>query len=40
MVPAIFGIRGLSVLSWIASPFRILIFEWGIFKMGCHFLPP
>ncbi len=39
MVPAIFGIRGLSVLSWIASPFMIVIFVWGIFKMGFHFLP-
>jgi cytosine permease len=39
MVPAIFGIRGLSVLSWIASPFMLVIFVWGIFKMGFHFLP-
>jgi len=39
MIPAIFGIRGLSVLSWIASPFMILIFIWGIIKMGFHFLP-
>ena len=39
MVPAIFGIRGLSVLSWIASPFMIVIFVWGIFKMGFHFMP-
>ncbi|MGD2295281.1 MAG: cytosine permease [Candidatus Aminicenantes bacterium] len=39
MIPAIFGIRGLSTLSWIASPFMIVIFVWGIFKMGFHFLP-
>jgi len=39
MIPAIFGIRGLSALSWVASPFMILIFIWGIFKMGFHFLP-
>ena len=39
MIPAIFGIRGLSALSWIASPFMIVIFIWGIFKMGFHFLP-
>ncbi|MCK4337053.1 MAG: cytosine permease [Candidatus Aminicenantes bacterium] len=39
MIPAIFGIRGLSVLSWIASPFMIIIFIWGIIKMGFHFLP-
>jgi len=39
MIPAIFGIRGLSVLSWAASPFMILIFLWGIVKMGFHFLP-
>ena len=39
MIPAIFGIRGLSALSWIASPFMIVIFIWGIFKMGIHFLP-
>jgi len=39
MLPAIFGIRGLSVLSWAASPFMIIIFIWGIIKMGFHFLP-
>lgn len=39
MIPAIFGIRGLSVLSWAASPFMIIIFLWGIIKMGFHFLP-
>ena len=39
MIPAIFGIRGLSTLSWIASPFMIMIFVAGIFKMGFHFLP-
>jgi len=39
MIPAIFGIRGLSILSWAASPFMILIFLWGIAKMGFHFLP-
>ncbi|MBL7082389.1 MAG: cytosine permease [Candidatus Aminicenantes bacterium] len=39
MIPAIFGIRGLSALSWIASPFMILIFIWGIIKVGFHFLP-
>ncbi len=39
MIPAIFGIRGLSVLSWAASPFMILIFLWGIVKMGFHSLP-
>ncbi len=39
MVPAIFGIRGLSALSWAASPFMILIFLWGIVKMGFHSLP-
>jgi cytosine permease len=40
MIPAIFGIRGLSVLSWIASPFMLLIFIWGIIRMGFHFLEP
>ncbi len=39
MIPAIFGIRGLSTLSWAASPFMILIFLWGIAKMGFHSLP-
>jgi cytosine permease len=39
MVPAIFGIRGLSTLSWIASPFMIFIFAIGFMKMGFHFLP-
>ncbi|MFP4081203.1 MAG: purine-cytosine permease family protein [Candidatus Aminicenantes bacterium] len=39
MIPAIFGIRGLSVLSWMASPFMVLIFLWGIIKMGFQFLP-
>lgn len=39
MIPAIFGIRGLSALSWIASPFMIIIFIWGIIKMGFNFLP-
>jgi cytosine permease len=39
MVPAIFGIRGLSALSWMASPFMIIIFLWGLIKMGFHFLP-
>lgn len=38
MIPAIFGIRGLSLLSWVASPFMILIFCWGVLKMGFHFL--
>lgn len=38
MIPAIFGIRGLSLLSWMASPFMILIFCWGVLKMGIHFL--
>jgi cytosine permease len=40
MIPAIFGIRGLSALSWLASPFMIIIFLWGIIKIGFHFLPP
>ncbi len=39
MIPAIFGIRGLSALSWAASPFMIAIFIWGLIKMGFHFLP-
>ncbi len=39
MIPAIFGIRGLSTLSWIASPFMILIFIVGVIKMGFRFLP-
>jgi cytosine permease len=39
MIPAIFGIRGLSTLSWIASPFMILIFVVGVLKMGFDFLP-
>ncbi|NIN91558.1 hypothetical protein GTO36_00875, partial [bacterium] len=34
MIPAIFGIRGLSALSWMASPFMIVIFLWGLIKMG------
>ncbi|MBN1273941.1 MAG: cytosine permease [Candidatus Aminicenantes bacterium] len=40
MIPAIFGIRGLSTLSWIASPFMIAVFLFGMIKMGFHFLPP
>ena len=39
MIPAIFGIKGLSTLSWIASPFMIFIFVVGVFKMGFNFLP-
>lgn len=39
MVPAIFGIRGLSTLSWIASPFMMIIFVGGLVKMGFNFLP-
>lgn len=39
MIPAIFGIRGLSALSWFASPFMILIFIAGVAKMGFNFLP-
>jgi cytosine permease len=39
MIPAIFGIRGLSALSWMASPFMIAIFLWGLIKTGFHFLP-
>ena len=39
MFPALFGIRGLSALSWVASPFMIAIFILGIIKMGFHFLP-
>ncbi|NIM58660.1 MAG: hypothetical protein GTO16_06920 [Candidatus Aminicenantes bacterium] len=39
MIPAIFGIRGLSALSWMASPFMIVIFLWGLIKMGFNFLP-
>lgn len=39
MIPAIFGIRGLSTLSWLASPFMIIIFLWGIIKIGFHSLP-
>lgn len=39
MIPAIFGIRGLSALSWAASPFMVVIFLYGITKMGFHFLP-
>ncbi|MFQ6070939.1 MAG: purine-cytosine permease family protein [Candidatus Aminicenantales bacterium] len=39
MIPAIFGIRGLSALSWTASPFMIVIFIWGMVKMGFQFLP-
>ena len=39
MIPAIFGIKGLSILSWIASPFMIVIFAVGVFKMGFNFLP-
>jgi cytosine permease len=39
MIPAIFGIRGLSALSWAASPFMVIIFLWGVIKMGFHSLP-
>ena len=39
MIPAIFGIRGLSALSWTASPFMIVIFVIGMIKMGFNFLP-
>lgn len=39
MIPAIFGIRGLSALSWAASPFMVVIFLYGLVKMGFHFLP-
>lgn len=40
MIPAIFGIRGLSTLSWLASPFLMIIFIVGVFKIGFHFLTP
>lgn len=39
MIPAIFGIRGLSALSWIASPFILVIFIIGLIKSGFDFLP-
>lgn len=39
MIPAIFGIRGLSALSWMASPFIIVIFIIGLIKSGFDFLP-
>lgn len=39
-IPAIFGIRGLSTLSWMASPFLMIIFILGVVKIGFHFLPP
>ena len=39
MIPAIFGIRGLSTLSWTASPFMIIIFIIGMLRMGFNFLP-
>ncbi|NIM91977.1 MAG: hypothetical protein GTO17_13645 [Candidatus Aminicenantes bacterium] len=39
-IPAIFGIRGLSTLSWIASPFLMIIFIIGVVKIGFQFLPP
>ena len=38
-IPAIFGIRGLSTLSWIASPFLMIIFIIGVVKIGFQFLP-
>lgn len=40
MIPAIFGIRGLSTLSWLSSPFMMVIFIIGVFKIGFHFLSP
>ncbi len=39
-IPAIFGIRGLSTLSWIASPFLMIIFIIGVVKIGFQFLSP
>jgi len=39
-IPAIFGIRGLSILSWMASPFLMIIFILGVVKIGFHFLSP
>lgn len=39
MIPAIFGIRGLSALSWIASPFVLAVFIIGLIKSGFDFLP-
>jgi len=40
MIPAIFGIRGLSTLSWAASPVMLVILAWGALKTGFRFLPP
>ncbi|MBD3415223.1 MAG: hypothetical protein GF421_12445 [Candidatus Aminicenantes bacterium] len=39
MLPAIFGIKGLSTLSWIASPFVLVIFIIGLIKTRFDFLP-
>ncbi|MFB0564882.1 MAG: cytosine permease [Candidatus Aminicenantaceae bacterium] len=39
VIPAIFGIRGLSTLSWLASPFLMVIFIIGVVKIGFDSLP-
>ncbi len=39
MIPAIFGFRGLSALSWIAVGPMVLIFLYAAAKMGFDFLP-
>lgn len=39
MVPAVFGFRGLKVLSYAAVPPMVAIFLYAAFKMGFSFLP-
>jgi cytosine permease len=39
MIPAIFGFRGLKVLSWGAVPPMVIIFLYAAFKVGFDFLP-
>ncbi|MGB8952162.1 MAG: cytosine permease [Candidatus Aminicenantales bacterium] len=39
MIPAIFGFRGLKVLSWGAVPPMIIVFLYAAAKLGFNFLP-
>ncbi|MEW5902168.1 MAG: cytosine permease, partial [Acidobacteriota bacterium] len=40
MIPAVFGFRGLKVLSWGAVPPMLVLFLYAAFKLGFDFLPP
>ncbi|MDH4270769.1 MAG: cytosine permease [Candidatus Aminicenantes bacterium] len=39
MIPAVFGFRGLKVLSWCAVPPMVVVFLYAAVKLGFHFLP-